>query len=290
MICQAARVKKHWHSAWESPLNYILITNLSDVVEQIAPFDRITAMLDIERLGKVERQPGSHHFISTHELTDLPILAAHLPRERILVRLNPLYEGSATEVEQALELGAGALMLPMYQGRDDVQRFLELVAGRARMFLLAETPASILRLETYTDLLPRDAVIHLGLNDLRLQLGVDHMFESFAGGFVTMAADKLRTLGAPFGIGGVGLNPKDAIPPDLILRAHGALGSEWVILSRSFLNTARSEIPAAFEHIDTLAQKAAKTERDDWPEIATQMWRALGHRIDPASHRALRTA
>ena len=69
-----------------------------DVAEALAAeaagVDRIG--LDIERLGKAERQAGLASWISPHELSALPALRATLGRAQLFVRVNMLHPDSAS--------------------------------------------------------------------------------------------------------------------------------------------------------------------------------------------------
>ncbi len=76
-----------------------------------AGVDRIG--VDVERLGKRERQGAIHDArISEHRLEDLAVLAPHVRRAQLFCRIDPPHDGTARQVERALELGAGVIMLP----------------------------------------------------------------------------------------------------------------------------------------------------------------------------------
>src|SRR5436190_18076474 len=99
-----------------------------------AGVDRIG--VDIERRGKRERQghlTGAR--ISNHELTDLAGLRPAVSRASLFARLNPIYDGSGEEVEQAIAFGAAALMLPYFTGACEVEAFVRFVDGRAAVVL-----------------------------------------------------------------------------------------------------------------------------------------------------------
>jgi ribosomal-protein-alanine acetyltransferase len=102
-----------------------------------AGVDRIG--VDLDRLGKAERQVGLGSWISPHTVDDLRRLRPVVARGRLLARVNPVHDGTATEVEAVLAAGATVLMLPMFRSARDVGRFVELVAGRARVVGLLET-------------------------------------------------------------------------------------------------------------------------------------------------------
>ena len=61
--------------------------------------------IDIERLGKPERQRGLKTWISPHRIDALPRLRAAMPRSRLFARTNPMHRGTAREVEALLAAG-----------------------------------------------------------------------------------------------------------------------------------------------------------------------------------------
>src|SRR5688500_12265371 len=69
-----------------------------------AGVDRIG--VDLERLGKAERQAGRGTWVSPHTEEDLLRVAAVLTHATLFVRTNPVHEGSAAEVERVLAAGA----------------------------------------------------------------------------------------------------------------------------------------------------------------------------------------
>jgi len=156
-----------------------------------------------------------------------------LTQANLLVRVNPICEGSNAEIEDCIARGVDRLMLPMFTTAQEVARFIEMVGGRARTCLLLETPAALARLPEILDV-PGVENVHMGLNDLHLELKLDFMFEVLAGGLVEYAAGLFQERGVPFGFGGVARLDTGLLPANLILSEHARLGSEQVILSRDF--------------------------------------------------------
>jgi hypothetical protein len=98
---------------------------------------------------------------------------------------------------------------------------------------LLETGAAFVRLPQIAKLEGIDDV-HIGLNDLYLELKLDFLFELFASGLLDLAAETLKSAGIPFGIGGVARLGQGRLPAEFILSEHQRLGSSRVILSRAF--------------------------------------------------------
>jgi 2-keto-3-deoxy-L-rhamnonate aldolase RhmA len=199
--------------------------------------DRI--FVDLETLGKDERQGHLNTVISRHTIEDVRKIRETVPRGSLLVRLNPLNFNSSTEVEDVLRSGADTLMLPMFRGAPEVQKFCSLVAGRAKVCLLVETVGAVRNLEECISVAGVSEV-HIGLNDLHLDLRMSFMFEPLADGLIDHAAAVLRDSGMQFGIGGLARIGEGLLPPEMILGEHVRLGSTGAILSRTFHRQAKS--------------------------------------------------
>ena len=199
-----------------------------------AGVDRIG--VDVERLSKHERQahvPNAR--ISDHELADLAALRSSVRRAALFARLNPLHAKSHDEIAAAIDGGASVVMLPYFSRADEVDRFVRLVDRRARVVLLLETAAAIVRLH---DILEVDGVdeIMVGLNDLRLSTGVGSPFEIVASDVMTMIAEQVLSRGRAFGFGGLARAGDTSlpVPSDLVIAQHARLGSTCSWLARSF--------------------------------------------------------
>lgn len=248
-------------------MEFIFITNTPDTarVAQAAEVDLI--MVDLEINGKEARQGHLCTVISRHQPEDVTRLRAVLDTTQLLVRINPIFDGSTAEIDDVIARGADQLMLPMFTSAAEVAQFVSLVDGRARTCLLLETPAALARIN---EILAVEGIdhVHLGLNDLHLGLGLDFMFEILSGGLAEYAAQALNDSGIPFGIGGVARLGTGLLSADLILSEHIRLGSQRVILSRDFhqIFGAADTVEAATEvmrhEIDKLRAFLARDDHD----------------------------
>ena len=193
--------------------------------------DRI--LVDLEKLGKSERQGHLDTVMSCHEVADVAAVRKTVPAGTLMVRTNPLHAGSPAELDQVLAAGADIVMLPYFHRAAEAREFIELVAGRAAVVLLAETAGAMRELAACAAI-PGVQRIHIGLNDLSLELGRRFMFELIADGTVDGMARILREAGMPFGIGGVARVGEGLLPAEAILTEHRRLGSDAAILSRTF--------------------------------------------------------
>jgi len=193
--------------------------------------DRI--FVDLEINGKVERQGHLSTVISRHSITDIDRIRSAVPNAEILVRVNPVYDGLKEEVDQVIAAGADIIMLPMFRSPDEVRTFIGIVAGRARVSLLVETVGAMKTLAETASLSGVDEV-HIGLNDLHLELRNNFMFEPLANGLVDEMAAVLKKANIPFGIGGIARVGEGILPAELLISEHVRLGSNAAILSRTF--------------------------------------------------------
>lgn len=192
-------------------------------------------LVDLETLGKAERQAGQGLFLSTHTVEDVRGLRPVLRDTKLMVRTNPIHEGSAAEVESVLQAGADVLMLAMARSALDAFRFVGLVNGRAAVSILVENADA---LEALPDIVavPGVAEIHIGLNDLRLSLGHASLFEPLALGILDRAAAVVHGAGLRFGFGGVTSPRASELPvsAERVIGEQVRLRSQLAWLGRSF--------------------------------------------------------
>lgn len=198
---------------------------------QAAGIDRI--FYDLEYIGKSERQHGRNTVKSNNSIDDIPAVRKVVTSSELLVRTNPIHAYSKAEIDKAIEYGADVLMLPMVIDHHDVEQYVEMVNGRAKVCIMIETAASMARLDKILAVKGVDEIF-VGLNDLHISMGLRFMFELLSGGLVEYIADKCNKAGMPFGFGGIARIGEGDLPSDYILGEHVRLGSESVILSRTF--------------------------------------------------------
>ncbi len=203
----------------------------SAAVAQLAGVERI--FYDLEFIGKSERQHGRNTVKSNNKLEDIPEVRKVLNTSELLVRTNPIHAYSQTEVDKAIEYGADILMLPMVIDQHDVEQYVKMVNGRAKVCIMIETAAAMARLDKILSV-PGVDEIFIGLNDLHISMGLTFMFELLSDGLVEYIANKCNRVGMPFGFGGIARIGEGDLPSDYILGEHARLGSSSVILSRTF--------------------------------------------------------
>jgi hypothetical protein len=221
-------------------LELIQITNDPAFARRCDALGGFRLFVDLERLGKAERQAGRNTFISAHNLEDVGRIKQVLRRSPLMVRVNPLNASTGGEVEAVLAQGADLLMLPMFTRAQQLRDFAALVAGRVPIVPLLETGAALACLDEWIAT-PNLAEVYVGLNDLHLSLGHRFMFEPLASGIVDRVAAAARRYGLFFGFGGIARVDEGLLPGSDVLAEHLRLGSSSVILSRTFHRGEESE-------------------------------------------------
>ena len=229
-------------------LKLIYITNIPSValIAEKYGVDRI--MVDLETLGKEERQKNMNTVKSNHTVCDVQNISNILTTSEMLVRINPWNENSIEEIDAVIAAGADRIMLPMWQTSEEVNLFLRAVNGRVHTTLLLETKEAA---EIVDDILEHPLLdeIHIGLNDLHLSYGLTFMFELLSNGVVESLCRKFKLKGISYGFGGIARIGEGTLPAERIVMEHYRLGSSRVILSRSFCNVNETTDLATIETI-----------------------------------------
>ena len=229
-------------------LNLMYITNNSQValIAEKYGVDRI--WIDLETLGKEERQKGMNTVKSKHSIDDIVKIKPLLSVSELMVRVNPWNVASIKEIDDVIKAGADIVMLPMWKSVKEVQEFLHCVGGRVRTSLLLETKEAVECLDEVLKL-PNIDEIHIGLNDLHLSYGLTFMFELLANGTVEKLCEKIKLAGIPYGFGGIAKIGEGMLPAEKIIMEHYRLGSTRAILSRSFCNAEEIRNNAEIEKV-----------------------------------------
>jgi hypothetical protein len=224
-------------------IELIQISNDASFARRCDALGGFRLFVDLERLGKAERQAGRNTFISAHQLGDVGRIRRALTHSRLMVRVNPMNPGTRDELEAVLAAGADMVMLPMFTRAAELREFCALVAGRVPVVPLLETGAALACLDEWIAA-PGLGEVYVGLNDLHLSLGHRFMFEPLALGMVERVAAAAKANGLRFGFGGIARLHEGLLPGRDVLAEHLRLGSGSVILSRTFH---RSEDGGSFE-------------------------------------------
>jgi hypothetical protein len=186
-------------------------------------------VVDWERRGKHRRQLGEGTQINSDTPDDLARMRAATDG-RVLCRINGHGPWTAGEVDEAIARGADEILLPMVRTTEEVDRTLDLVAGRCGLGILIETQDAVDRAAA----LARRPLsrIYLGLNDLRIDRGSEQLFWPLVDGTV----DAVRAeVAQPFGVGGLTLpGGGSPVSSDLLAAELVRVGADFTFLRRSF--------------------------------------------------------
>ena len=220
-------------------LTLMYITNNAEVatIAQNAGVDRI--WVDMEWIGKEERQAGMNTVKSHHTIQDIANLRPIVTTSTLMARVNPIHEAtkeycdSKEEIEETIKAGAEVIMLPMFKTVSEVEKFVNYVAGRAKVQLLVETKEANENIEKILEV-PGIDEVHIGLNDLHLAYKKKFMFELLCDGTVDRLVSVFKKHHLKYGFGGIARVGYGMLPAEHIIAEHYKWGSTAAILSRNF--------------------------------------------------------
>ncbi len=225
-------------------LELMYITNQPEVARIAEATGVEYIFVDMEYIGKADRQGGMDTVQSHHTIEDIRTIKKVLTTGKVLVRVNPIHEAteeysnSADEIDAAIKAGADMIMLPYFKTLEEVRTFIKLVDGRTKTLLLFETPESVAAIDEILELSGIDEAF-IGLNDLSLGYGKKFMYELLADGTVEKLCLKFKRKNIPYGFGGIAALGNGMLPAEKIIKEHYRLGSTRVILSRTFCDTSK---------------------------------------------------
>jgi len=240
------------------PLRLMYITNLPEVAKIAQRYGVDTIFIDLETLGKEERQRNMNTVKSDHSIVDIYKVRPVLDKAELMVRVNPWNKNSIEEIDEVIKAGADTVMLPMWKSVTEVEYFINAINKRAKVHLLLETKEAVECLDEVLKIKGIDR-IHIGLNDLHLSYKQVFLFEPLANGLVEEICNKIKKTKIPYGFGGIASLGKGLIPAEQIILEHYRLGSTCAILSRSFCDVTKCE---GLEEVERRFAKHVKLIRD----------------------------
>ena len=262
---------------------FTLFTNDHDLAVRAeqAGINRIG--LDLEVIDKHLRQDRKKCWISDHELHQAQDLRNTLNHAKFFTRTNPIHAHSREEIDTLIDAGVEVLMLPMFRTLKEASTFLDLVQGRATTVLLVETAAAAMRTH---ELVKLDGLneIHIGLNDIHIDMKLRNHFEVLTSGLLDMLADTVLTAGLPFGFGGLGRLDDSRLPiaSELIYPQYARLGATRALVSRVYTSPDYHEIDLCAEMkksrnmLDYWSQQSKDTLDEEWQRLRRKVhdWNA----------------
>lgn len=198
-----------------------------------AGVDRIG--LDLEALGKGQRQKGRGLWMSPHHISEVPLIRRVVKKAELFVRCNPVNPGSRDEIEELTDGGVDVIMLPNFEAASDVARLLELVDGRARVVPLVERRRALAELGKLAAM-HEIREIHVGLNDLSMDFGYSDRMAILASDMLAAFVARARALGLRVAVGGIARAEDDTlpIPSDIVYAQLAKLGAAGALVAASF--------------------------------------------------------
>jgi hypothetical protein len=186
-------------------------------------------VVDWERRGKARRQLGEGTQINADTPEDLARMRAATDG-RLLCRINGFGPWTGGEADEAIARGADEILLPMVRTAEEVDRTLDLVAGRCGLGILIETQDAVDRAAA---LVRRPlSRIYVGLNDLRIDRRSTELFRPLVDGTVDAVRAEVTQ---PFGVGGLTLPQAGfPVPSDLLAAELVRVRADFTFLRRSF--------------------------------------------------------
>jgi hypothetical protein len=220
-------------------MEFMMIISNPDIAKFISDYDNVTIFVDLEVLGKKERQGHLDTVKSSLKFSDVINIRKAAPNSNMLVRINPMNINTKNEIDLVIKSGANSIMFPMFSSFEEVHTFIKIVDGRAKAIPLFETSKSI---EILPEIISKLEIkqLHIGLNDLHIDQGKNFLFEPLSDGFLEKAAKAIVKSNIKFGIGGVARAGDGLLSPEYILGEHVRLGSSAAILSRTFHKNAET--------------------------------------------------
>lgn len=259
------------------PLRLFYITNSikNATIAQDAGVD--TIFVDLEIIGKPQRQGHLNTVISRHTTDDVSALRKVLNKSSLLVRVNPIHPGSKDEIDRVISAGADIVMLPMFSTAHEAEEFISLVSARAETCLLVETPGAVDNIGAILKIPGIDS-IHIGLNDLHIAYGMHFMFELLADGTVERLTKQIGAHGIRYGFGGIACLGHGLLTSEVIIIEHYRLQSSQTILSRSFCNMDQNSATFASSFANEVSKiRVFEEQVQHYTQLQFQQNQAIAH-------------
>ena len=138
-------------------------------------------IVDWENQGKEYRQSLYNTQVNQHETNDLAVVKNKNP-SRIICRINGPDYWSTAEINQAIDMGADELLLPMIRTPEEAEFVINHVNGQVEVGLMLETSEALEIADVLNDL-PVNR-FYVGLNDLSIQRRTRKLFLPFVDGTI----------------------------------------------------------------------------------------------------------
>jgi hypothetical protein len=207
---------------------------------QISALSLAALAIDLETLGKVNRQDGFDTSISVDTIETLASVRTIEPAH-LIARINGVNRSTGQEVEQVIEAGADEILVPMVRHPDEVEQILRVVDGRLTVGVMIETSDAVTH-RTALAALPLTRA-YVGLNDLWIERRTPTRFHALIDGTVDSLCEAFES--TPFGVAGL-THPAAGfpLPCSLLIGELARIDVDFTFLRRSFFAAIENEAPA----------------------------------------------
>jgi len=220
-------------------------------------------MVDWESQGKGKRQAGADTEINKATVEDLKRVRKCTDAQ-VICRINGYCSTTAEEIENAIDAGTNEILLPMVRSEKEVEKVLNLIAGRCGLGILVETVDAV-NIANKLSKLPLSRV-YVGLNDLGIERGTSNIFSAIEDGTVERIR---RSFEVPFGFAGLTLPERGyPIPCRLLIAEMAHLNCDFSFLRRSFNYDIMGkdmsvEVPKILDSIKQHLKRSSEEIRED---------------------------
>ena len=113
-------------------MEFLIIENNTKRAIKFEEFGIDIIFIDLEQLGKQERQGHIDSVKSKHEVSDIKEIKSSLTKADILVRIDPINSNTKNQIDEVIEAGADIVMLPYFKNYSEVEFFFKCIDGRVR--------------------------------------------------------------------------------------------------------------------------------------------------------------
>lgn len=211
-------------------LELMLFTHDADLARkaEASGIDRI--VVDFENREKIHRQSGHGLEINQATLADLKKVRAAI-KIPILVRVNPIFNGSREEIHSVVGEGADIIMLPMFRTMMEVDTFINISGDTVKKSLLFETKASVTLAQELAPLSFDE--YYIGLNDMAIDFQLPSAFDVLKLDVISRIRNAIPH--RRFGFGGITIVGKgEPLKSTEIMDVMAQKGCTLAILRRAF--------------------------------------------------------
>jgi riboflavin biosynthesis pyrimidine reductase len=181
----------------------------------------------------------------------------------VVCRVNEVGPGTEDEVEQAVDLGADEVLVPMVRSEAEVERVLKAARGRFGVGIMVETPEAVDRAASLARLGISRAFV--GLLDLAVERGTPSVFTALGDGTV----DRLVAALAPTAYGFGGLTDPvrgHPLPARLLMGEIVRGGCSFAMMRNAFVADSALSSPAVV--LASIRHELARLSRRDIGQVA----------------------